>query len=444
MSRQVAPSMYRRIRWRLVDKLRVADSALESGWIKRTARIEGTVPKNVRRWIAQRDELRKQVAAYRVQGKTNCFKLKDNPNLRPSFGVEVDQALLEYYRELRVQNAPVSVRILIAKWSQLDPTTTASISPNAQRLRMYRFMKKNDITRRVVTHQAQNVFTSRIVIEDFVEYIYNKVELLGISWDAVANFDETNVYFAPETRYTLADKGSRTVSARKLPSSNQCSAMLGCTATGKLLPPFIIWQGSSKNTGRIIKECENPAEYGLCGGITYAVQEKAWMDEATMLKWVHTVWKPFADTIDGPKLLILDECPSHLTRAVRMALCLCNTELEVIPGGYTSKLQVMDVGLNKPFKDRMRNCVEQFIVSQPVGTKPTRKVVSHWIKKAWDDMDIVTVQNTWRHIGYTTEGIYVTRADDLSDDDSEPTYDPIALIVGPEEDTDDDNSIDLN
>jgi DDE superfamily endonuclease len=48
--------------------------------------------------------------------------------------------------------------------------------------------------------------------------------------------------------------------------------------------------------------------------------------------------------------LILDECQSQLTAEVRKAFPDCNTEMDLIPGGYTSRLQPMDVGLNKPFK----------------------------------------------------------------------------------------------
>lgn len=445
MSLQSSPLVYRRTKWRLVDKLRIADSAVESGWIKRTARIEGTAPKNVRRWIGQRDQLKRQVLALRNDKVVNKFKLLDLPKHRPIFGAEVDKAILEYYRELRSAAAPVSVRILVQKWIQLDPGAVEGVTENARRFRMYRFMRRHDIVRRSVTHHAQNKFASTAVINDFVEYINIKLDLLGITWDAVANFDETNVYFAPEIRYTLADRGSKTVTAKKANSSNRCTTMIGCTATGKLLPPFVIWKGSTKTTGRILRECEDPVGHGLAEGITYTVQEKAWMDEARMLQWVDTVWKPFADSVDGPTMLILDECSSHLTAAVKERIAACNTELEYIPGGYTSKLQVMDVGLNKPFKDRIRHCVESFIVGNPIGTKPTRATVSHWIKTAWTTLDIMTVQNTWRHIGFTEHGIHVQRVDidsDFGDDDtdSEPEMeDPIALLpVPPESDMSDD------
>ena len=101
-----------------------------------------------------------------------------------------------------------------------------------------------------------------------------------------------------------------------------------------------------------------------------------------MLKWVDRVWRPFAEAKEGPSLLFLDKAHVHLTVKVCYQIALLNTELEIIPEGYTSKLQVMDVGLNKQFKTRVHNGVEEFILNEPVGSKPNRKSVSKWIRDA--------------------------------------------------------------
>ena len=74
----------------------------------------------------------------------------------------------------------------------------------------------------------------------------------------------------------------------------------------------------------------------------------------------------------APTLLILDSAGAYLTSDVRRALADLNTVLVIIPGGYTSKLQPMDVGANKPWKDRVRGAVEDWLFDQPPGTKPNR------------------------------------------------------------------------
>jgi hypothetical protein len=55
----------------------------------------------------------------------------------------------------------------------------------------------------------------------------------------------------------------------------------------------------------------------------------------------------WAATKKGTTYLLMDKFSSHMMDKVRMAMYACNTEIDFVPGGYTSKLQVvMDVGLN--------------------------------------------------------------------------------------------------
>ena len=53
-------------------------------------------------------------------------------------------------------------------------------------------------------------------------------------------------------------------------------------------------------------------------------------------------------------MLVLDAFKGHHTDSVKNQLRKMNTELVVIPGGMTSVLQPMDISINKPFKDRLR------------------------------------------------------------------------------------------
>jgi hypothetical protein len=46
-----------------------------------------------------------------------------------------------------------------------------------------------------------------------------------------------------------------------------------------------------------------------------------------------------------------------------MAYDLLNTDLVIIPRGMTSQLQVLDVVVNKPFKDRLRRLYGEWLLS---------------------------------------------------------------------------------
>ena len=58
--------------------------------------------------------------------------------------------------------------------------------------------------------------------------------------------------------------------------------------------------------------------------------------------------------LNQPSVLVLDAFKGHLTDSVKNQLHKIKTELVVIPGGMTSVLQPMDISINKPFKDRLR------------------------------------------------------------------------------------------
>ena len=47
--------------------------------------------------------------------------------------------------------------------------------------------------------------------------------------------------------------------------------------------------------------------------------------------------------------------------------------MEYILGGYTFKLQVMDVGVNKPFKGFVRESDENFMIGNPENGKVKRE-----------------------------------------------------------------------
>jgi DDE superfamily endonuclease len=84
---------------------------------------------------------------------------------------------------------------------------------------------------------------------------------------------------------------------------------------------------------------------------------------------------------------------------VKTSLKDCRTAVNFIVNGYTTKLQVLDVGINKPFKGYVRECYKQFMVENAHGQKTTRCDVAKWIATAWDKIKHESIINTWKSIG---------------------------------------------
>ena len=74
-----------------------------------------------------------------------------------------------------------------------------------------------------------------------------------------------------------------------------------------------------------------------------------------MFAWVNEVLKPYV--ADVPEhvipILILDSYSSHMMASVVTKIQELGIEVKHIPGGCTSLCQPVDVGFNKPFKDRV-------------------------------------------------------------------------------------------
>ena len=90
----------------------------------------------------------------------------------------------------------------------------------------------------------------------------------------------------------------------------------------------------------------------------------------------------------------------HLMATSLNAIKDCGTAVDFICGGYTSKLQVLDVGVNKPFKGFVRNAYEDWMVANPHGTKVKRQDVAQWVWTAWLRVSQSTILNTWNAVGY--------------------------------------------
>ena len=82
-------------------------------------------------------------------------------------------------------------------------------------------------------------------------------------------------------------------------------------------------------------------------------QEKEWCGEAIMKEWVASEWanlftSPHSASSTG-KILVADVHAAQQTNAVKIALCNYKTELVNVPPGCTSRIQPLDVCINKPF-----------------------------------------------------------------------------------------------
>ena len=92
-------------------------------------------------------------------------------------------------------------------------------------------------------------------------------------------------------------------------------------------------------------------------------------------------------------MLVLDSYRAHLTEGVKKTVKQMKSDLVIIPGGMTSQLQVLDVVVNKPFKDNLRKQYSAWLLSEDHPLTPTGKIkkptvfdLCKWILSAWSSI----------------------------------------------------------
>lgn len=88
------------------------------------------------------------------------------------------------------------------------------------------------------------------------------------------------------------------------------------------------------------------------------------MNEDVITQWINECWlkRPNPFNNSNESLLIFDSACCHLTEGAKEAVKKCS-KLAVIPGGLTKILQLLDVSVNKSFKNNLRRKWEHFIVN---------------------------------------------------------------------------------
>ena len=142
--------------------------------------------------------------------------------------------------------------------------------------------------------------------------------------------DETPMYFDMVPTKTIDSVGAKTVRVRTTAGDKRhLTIVLACAASGDMLPPMIIFKGK--------RELDFPGPKGW----VVTVQEKGWVDERIMIRWIKEIL--IQHTEKDRTLLVLDIFCAHVTDGVKKLLRKSNVVSAVISGGCTSKVQPLDV-----------------------------------------------------------------------------------------------------
>ena len=293
-----------------------------------------------------------------------------------TYDEEIDLQILAHVLELRDMQVPVTMDDICNHAREL----VKPVSPGFQASQGWvaAFMKRHDLCLRAKTSLAQRLPKDlEEKIESFHTFVVNKRAKDEFDDHLIINMDETPVYFDLVPGKTVNEKGAKSVLVRTTGNEKRhFTVVLAVSANGDVLPPMVIFKGKRE------LKFDFPKDWVV------TVQEKGWMDGELMLRWIKDIYLKF--TKKDRSMLVLDSFRGHLTDKVKKSLRKGNSVMAVIPGGCTSKLQPLDVSINKPFKTELRNSWRAYIreaskTARDAGERvksATKETVVNWLVSA--------------------------------------------------------------
>ena len=373
--------------------LRNARRRVEAGEsIRAACRALNIIPKQYREWST----------TSRAMVEHGNAKAKSTAKGPTSVLAPIENDLLKFIFELREQGFAVSISTVVIQASRLMSEFQRK-SSHARYQSVRRLIRKHSLVHRMGTHESQRSPSETAgLAQDYVQTIRPKLAQSNRHEDFILNMDQTPVPFTFNAKRTLESVGLRTIHIRKSTSdTKRVTCAMTVSASGRVLTPLLVFKGAPN--GRI----ERNEFVTYPDDIEYACQSNAWMDERVMHIWIDRILKPYIDQAPPGivPLLLLDSYRCHMMKSTVNAIEGLGVEVEHIPGGCTSLCQPVDVGVNKPFKSRMRKLWEEWMIStglhQGKIDPPTRKHIAEWCSVSSQDLPAQMVRNSWRHGMYS-------------------------------------------
>ena len=290
-----------------------------------------------------------------------------------TYPMEIEDHLMEWVLCQREQGLSVSLKNLQDKAKVMITPYNSDFKASDGWVQS--FKHRHSLSLRARTTMAQKLPAN---LEDKITSFHSFVKEMRSknSYKIIGNMDETPVFFDMVPNSTLDVKGKKTIKIRTSGSEKRHTTVcVTVTSDGDMLPPMIIFKGK-----RALK-LRHPL------GVQVEVQERGWVDQLIMKEWIQKIWFPY--TKKQSALLVLDSFRVHLTEETKKLLKSYNTDIVFIPGGCTSKIQPVDVTINKPFKSLLRESWCDYMqdkVKEESSDRiqaPSKQIVLDWVVSGW-------------------------------------------------------------
>jgi hypothetical protein len=372
----------------------------------------GTDESNIRRWKKQKPVIKA------MNPKKRCRRS------RKEFWPELESQLKTWIISRRNENRRVSTTGIRLKAKELAKHLKIN-DFKGSKCWCFLFMKRHNLSVRAVTSIGQKLpkdWEEKMAV--FGVFVKNAIN--GVNFEHIGNMDEVSISFDMPSGFTVETKGSTDVRITTT-GNEKCNftVVLCATADGGKCKPLVIFKRKTIPKGVFPK------------GVVVTANEKGWVDANMVSYWLENIWRKRKNSFFCQKsVLIYDSARPHITEEVKEKVKKYS-QLAVIPGGLTSKLQPLDLSVNKSFKIKMREKWEDWMVNGYHSFTKSGSIkrasyaeVCQWIDECWSEVTADCIKNGFKAANiceYPTEALttVISRATDSEEESEEESEDQI-------------------
>lgn len=338
----------------------------------------GTDESNIRRWRKQKSVIKA------MNPKKRCRRF------RKEFWPELESQLKTWIISRRSENRRVSTTGIRLKAKELAKNLNIN-DFKGSKCWCFLFMKRHDLSVRAVTSIGQKLprdWEEKMAV--FELFVKNAID--GVDFEQIGNMDEVSISFDMPSGFTVERKGSSDVRITTT-GSERCNftVVLCVTANGGKCKPLVIFKRKTVPKGVFPR------------GVIVAANEKGWVDADMVSYWLENIWCKRRNSFFCQKsVLIYDSARPHITEEVKKKVKRYS-QLVVIPGGLTSKLQPLDLSVNRSFKSKMRDKWEEWMVNgyhsftnSGAIKKASYIEICQWIDECWSEVTADCIKNGFK------------------------------------------------
>ncbi|XP_027891620.1 uncharacterized protein LOC114155757 isoform X2 [Xiphophorus couchianus] len=378
----------RRTSYDAAFKLKAIDLAVLEG--NRAAAFKlGVNESMIRRWRQQEVELNK------------CQKTRKAFRGNESRWPELEDALEDWVKTQRAGGRGVStvqIRLnakSIARQMNID-------NFNGGPSWCFRFMRRKNLFTRARTTLCQRLPPDyQEKVTNFRQFVETKIVENAIGPDNIINMGEVPLTFDMSLTKTVNKTGASSILEKTNGHDKiHFTCVLGCTASGKKLPPMVIFKRKTMPKDQLPKD------------IVVKVNQKGRMTENLMKDWLMECYgkRPGGLFHRQKALLVLDSMRAYITDSVKEVIKRTSSIPAVIPEDTTKYLQPLDISVNRAFKAALRAEWEAWMSSGDKSYTETGRMrrasfseVCRRILTAWRRVNESTIINGFQKAGLLRE-----------------------------------------